>query len=88
MSQDSLEDFLAVASELRVGGIGLGSREDKAKEDLNNTKEELNSRRKVWGVGVGQESGTTILQSDSNWDPNMEERQKLDYQDSLENTII
>ena len=34
MSQDSLEDFLTVASELRVGGIGFDSGENRGRTSL------------------------------------------------------
>ena len=87
MSQDCLEDFLAVASELRVGGIGFDSRKD-------NDEDNLNSRQKktVFGIDQGvanpslddrQDRGSTKLQS--NWDPYIEEG--LDY-DNLQNMSL
>ena len=86
MSQDCLEDFLAVASELRVGGIGFGSKEEK----------EINARQQkeispAFGfhqssVGPGleddQEKESSSLGSGWNncWDPNIVEGQKLDHE--------
>ena len=86
MSQDCLEDFLAVASELRVGGIGFGSKEEK----------EINARQQkdispAFGfhqssVGPGleddQDKESSSLGSGWNncWDPNIVEGQKLDHE--------
>ena len=85
MSQDCLQDFLAVATELRVGGIGFDSRKDNEEDTPNTSQKET-----VFGIGLGvanpsldyeQDNGSTPLQSGSNWDPHIEERQRLDYDD-------
>ena len=87
MSQDCLDEFLAVASELRVGGIGFDSRKDNDEDNLNSSQ-----KKTVFGIGQGvadpslddcQDRGSTKLQS--NWDPYIEEG--LDY-DNLQNMSL
>ena len=65
MSQDSLEDFLAVASELRVGGIGFDSREDQNISGSREAKHIFGSREEN---SDHQDRGRTSLQSGSNWE--------------------
>ena len=76
MSQESLQDFLAVASELRVGGIAFDSREEKLEE-----KQDFRQKESVFATGQGVTNQTPIHQTESNWD------QKLDYRDNLENML-
>ena len=76
MSQDCLQDFLAVATELRVGGIGFDSRKNNDEDDPNSRQNET-----VFGIGQGvpypnldnqQDIGRTNLPS-GYWDPNKDE---------------
>ena len=90
MSQDSLEDFLAVASELRVGGIGFDSREDNNMSDSREDNSIFDSRedKHIFGSREDnsdhQDRGRTSLQPGSIWAPNIEERQNFDL-DNLQN---
>ena len=86
MSQDCLEDFLAVASELRVGGIGFGSKEEKEikARQQKDISPAFGFHQSSVGPGVedDQERESSSLESGWNncWDPNIVEGQKLDHE--------
>ena len=84
MSQDCLEDFLAVASELRVGGIGFGSKEEKEARQQKEISPAFGFHQSSTDAGLedGQERESSSLESGWNncWDPNIVEGQKLDHE--------
>ena len=84
VSQDCLEDFLAVASELRVGGIGFGSKEEKEARQQKEISPAFGFHQSSVGPGLedDQEKESSSLESGWNncWDPNIVEGQKLDHE--------
>ena len=84
VSQDCLEDFLAVASELRVGGIGFGSKEEKEARQQKEISPAFGFHQSSVGPGLedDQEKESSSMEAGWNncWDPNIVEGQKLDHE--------